>query len=402
MKELRSVALVEWNWMGHHPGYFRLSIRALLEVGCTVLALCPKPEEVDAALRDLEPGARARLTLGRLAWAPAPPGCPRRLQRGAQTLRSVYRLRKHLLKWEAEHGKPIELVFFACIYDAQFRRFREAEWLMPCRWSGLYLHCRAFRKPGSVIPQGGDLPCPERIFRSEKLHSVAIFDEGATKPLELLCGRPVFVFPDITDEEIGNEPKPLAAKIKRFAAGAPIIAAPGQLQHTKGVTTLARLAMDPANSDLCFAFIGEVMWDTFKPEDQKLLSSLMDRCPNAYTHFARISDERLFNSVIQACDVIFAAYLDFPNSSGIMTKAAVFRRPIIVSDGYVMAERTRRYGMGEVIPEGDVGAAGRAIRQILKDQGSWLVEHSPKWREYHKDHSYARLVTTYAALLAAG
>jgi glycosyltransferase involved in cell wall biosynthesis len=128
----------------------------------------------------------------------------------------------------------------------------------------------------------------------------------------------------------------------------------------------------------------------------------MDRCPNAYTHFARISDERIFNSVIQACDVIFAAYLDFPNSSGILTKAAVFRKPIIVSDGYLMAERTRKYDMGEVVPEGDVQAAGSAIRKILKDQGSWLLEHRPKWQEYHREHSYGRLVTSYAALLAAG
>jgi glycosyltransferase involved in cell wall biosynthesis len=255
--------------------------------------------------------------------------------------------------------------------------------------------------PGSVIPQSGELPCPERIFRSAKLHSIAILDEGATTALERLSGRPVVVFPDMTDEQAAEEPTPLTTKLRRFAAGAPIIGALGQLQYTKGVITLARLALDPANKDLCFVFIGEVVWQTFKPEDRVLLSSLKDRCANVYTHFERIADERLFNNAIQACDVVFAAYLDFPNSSGILTKAAVFRKPIIVSEGYLMAERVRKYQIGEVVPEGDVGATGLAIRGILMKEGVWSNERRPKWEEYHKEHSYQRLEASFTKLLSA-
>ena len=217
--------------------------------------------------------------------------------------------------------------------------------------------------------------------------------------MERLSGRPVVVFPDLTAEETGGEPAPLATKIRRFASGAPIVTALGNLQHTKGVTTLARLALDPASSDLCFAFVGQVEWTTFKPEDRVLISSLMDRCPNAYTHFAHIPDEPSFNGVIQASDVIFAAYLDFPNSSGILTKAAVFRKPIIVSDGYLMAERTRNYRLGEIVPEGDVEATGRAIREITKGPDDWLARRRPMWREYHEKHCYNSLKASFSNLL---
>lgn len=387
--------------MGHHPSAFKLFIRALLDLGRTVLAFCPKPQEVDVSLEDLDAVVRSRLTLRRIDWAPAPRGCPRWLTRRAEMLRSLYQVRKRVRQWETEQGKSIELIFFACIYDSQFRVFREVEWVLPYRWAGLYLHCRSFRKPGSPIPQTGELPCPELIFRSPKLHAIAIFDEGAATALEHLSGRPVVVFPDLTDEIVSREPTPFAAKIKRFAAGAPIIVAMGNLQHTKGVTTLARLALDPANSDLCFAFIGEVYWESFKPEDRALISSLMYHCSNAYTHFARVPDEQSFNSVIQASDIIFAAYLDFPNSSGILTKAAVFQKIIIVSDGYLMAERVRSYQIGEVVPEGDVEATGRIIREVLKNQDAWLAQHCPKWREYHAQHCYDGLKAAFSKLLNA-
>ena len=382
--------------------YFKLLVRALLDLGCTVLALCPKPEEVDSSLWDLDDAARARLTLGMLGWAPPLRGFPHALRHRAQTIRLLYSIRKRVRLWEAENRKSMELIFFACIYDGQFCKFRRAEWVLPYRWSGLYLHCRSFRMPGSVIPQSGKLPCPERFFRSSKLHSIAILDEGATTALERLSARPVVVFPDLTDENVDEEPTPLAAKIKRFASGAPIVTALGNLQHTKGITTLARLALDPANSDLCFAFIGQVAWATFKPEDRVLISSLMDRCPNVYTHFAMVPDERSFNSVIRSSDVIFAAYLDFPNSSGILTKAAVFRKPIIVSDGYLMAERIRNFHIGEIVPEGDVEAAGRAIREIIKNQDAWLARRRPQWQEYHEKHCYNSLKASFSNLLGAG
>jgi hypothetical protein len=66
-----------------------------------------------------------------------------------------------------------------------------------------------------------------------------------------------------------------------------------------------------------------------------------------------------------------------------------------------MAERTRKYDMGEVVPEGDVEATGRAIRNILQSQEAWFASHRPKWQEYHANHCYARLKDSFAALLAA-
>lgn len=130
------------------------------------------------------------------------------------------------------------------------------------------------------------------------------------------------------------------------------------------------------------------------------MSALGDRCPNVYTRFERIHDEKDFNSYICACDVVFAAYHDFADSSGILTKAATFEKPIVVSDGYLMAERVRKYRLGEIIPEGDVRAAGNAIRTILR-QSKQDNLYLPDWQGYREEHSYNRLREAFSKILSA-
>lgn len=68
----KNVVLVEWIWAGHHPMYFSFFVRALLDLGCSVVAFCPKPDEVDSALNDLSAEARSRLTLHYFEWVPSP------------------------------------------------------------------------------------------------------------------------------------------------------------------------------------------------------------------------------------------------------------------------------------------------------------------------------------------
>jgi hypothetical protein len=60
----------------------------------------------------------------------------------------------------------------------------------------------------------------------------------------------------------------------------------------------------------------------------------------------------------------------------------------------------RKYHLGEVIPGGDVEAAGRAIRKLLK-QGNERVEPAPDWEGYREEHSYQRLKASFSEILSA-
>jgi hypothetical protein len=389
--------------MGHHPSAFKLFIRALLDLGCTVLALCPKPEEVDSSLQDLDTVVRSRLTLRSTAWAPAPRGCPRRFKRRAQTLRSVYRVRKRIRQWEAEQGKSVELVFFACIYDFQFRFFREAEWLFPYRWSGLYLHARSFRMPGSPIPYVGELPCPEKFFALKSLHSAALLDEGAVTGLKHVTGgKLVVVFPDLTDMRLPAQGDPawgLANKLRGFARGRPIVSLVGHLQRTKGLEEFTYAAQDESLRGLFFFLGGEVNWVEISDSSRKAMLTAWEQSPNLFAHLQRIADERALNAVIASSDIIYAAYTDFPNSSGILSKAAVFERPLIVSDGYLMAERTRAYNLGEVVKERDMDGIKAALRRLGGLEPAAGNTRPAGWQAYRAAHSYEKLMGAFAELL---
>ncbi|MDE0839740.1 MAG: hypothetical protein OSB41_11905, partial [Kiritimatiellae bacterium] len=80
----------------------------------------------------------------------------------------------------------------------------------------------------------------------------------------------------------------------------------------------------------------------------------------------RIEDETEFNAVVCECDALFAAYEIFAHSSGLVTKAGVFHKPIIVSKGYYMQEVVEKYRLGVAIDQDDSHAVLLAL-DVLGD-----------------------------------
>lgn len=228
--------------------------------------------------------------------------------------------------------------------------------------------------------------------------SIAILDEAVTDQVERLSGTPVIVFPDLATNEVHSRPAPLVNKLVRLAEDRPIVGSLGFLQRTKGSGDLARIAERDSVRHIMFAFVGELSVGTFNNADVKRLKSLNESLENAFTHFSAVEE---FDDVCRCCDVLYLAYLDFPSSSNMLAKAALFEKPVIVSDGSLMAERTREYRLGEVIPEGDLEAAECAILMLTSDLPGWTEENQPRWKEYREHHSYTTLKERFSILLAA-
>ncbi len=400
------VALVDWNWTGHHPTYFTHFAAAMAEAGAEVIPVCPNTHDFTDLLTttrvDVE--ASARILPVQQTLPPTWSGrfLPASLRAKANALSVFGRLAGQLRAWEKSNVRKIDLVFFACIYDRQFAEFRFAERLFRFPWSGLYLHARSFRMPGSPIPYLGGLPCPEKIFSSPWMRSIGLLDEGVVESVELItAGRPVVVFPDITDAACPpaeGSAWGLSRKMQQMAAGRPVVCLLGHLQWTKGLEEFTSLALRPDMKDVFFFLGGEISWFQTDPAKRAWMQQAWEQADNIYAHLQRLPEQTM-NTIICSSDAVFAAYRSFPNSSNVLTKAAVFKKPIVVSDGFLMAERVRVYRMGEIVPEGDVPALAAAIKRMLAPGYQNALAAQARWAEYSASHASSRLPECFERIL---
>jgi glycosyltransferase involved in cell wall biosynthesis len=393
---MKTVALVDWNWMGHHPTYYMSFLKGFAGLDCRIVAICP-----ESAMEDV---TKAAETVGNTSVIPYhyynPKGrLPEAIRSREHAWRQFGGLQKAIRQWEAKHRIQVDLVFFSTIYDWQFDNMHRTRGSFKLPWSGIYLHARAFRMPGSPMPYFNRLPCPDKIFTHPSMSSVCLIDEGAVRPMEELTkGKPAFEFPDITGTEIekSSDGHSLADKLRRFAAGRKIVVCLGHLHKTKGLIELCKAANDTRTADIFFFFGGEVNWSDLSPDEARLIQMTWEQSPNVLTHLMRLSDETM-NALIEASNVVFAAYTNFPNSSNVMTKAAMLERPIIVSNGYLMAERVRNHRLGAVVPEGSVEDITREICN-LSDQGG---DPAADYQGYYAKHSPEALQAALTKVIAA-
>ena len=376
---------------GHHFIWYRGFCRALLELGCQVAAFCPDPDDVKNYLAScMEAEALSRIRFFQLKVPPQPRFCFSRWRPRLQASAFASLFRTGLAELESAFGKPADLVFFACLYEHQQHLCHRAVDTIQRPWAGLNIHARSEGAPGGIT-------MPD-LLRHPRLSSVAVIDEGIAPVVERTLQKPVVVFPDFTDET-WEPAHPLEQRFRRFAGNNKLIASIGHMRPNKGVGTLAQIAVDPAAKGLAFAFAGEIDWNWLGSPARDFLTQAMLNAPGAMFHMASVPDGAAYNGIVRACDVMFAAYLNFPHSSNTLTKAAVFEKPLIVSDGHLMAKRVREYRMGEIVPQDDPKATLEAVHQLTANYPAWLEKNQPRWKEYREAHSYKALLRAFSKLL---
>jgi hypothetical protein len=85
---------------------------------------------------------------------------------------------------------------------------------------------------------------------------------------------------------------------------------------------------------------------------------------NFFVYNKFLKDEKELNSIINEIDVLFCAYLNFNKSSNMLTKAAYFKKPIMVSKGYEMETNVEKYGIGVCVQEDDTLAMLEALQNL--------------------------------------
>jgi glycosyltransferase involved in cell wall biosynthesis len=399
---IRTIALVDWHWVGHHPTFFSHFIRAFNEMGIHVVALCPEPSQAMALAGETRAPANTHYLKVAVPVQRFRSLRPRRISSIDWAIRHFKGIENLIFAWQRESGRKVDAVFHACVYDRDFEWISHATPFLRLPWTGLYLHAMSYRMPGTPHPLTRRIPKPRGMFGNRLCRAIAVLDEGIVDRMADDIGKPVVALPDIADGRTSANPdeKQLGDELKRYAAGKPVVGLFGHLQKSKGLTSFLEAARLPEASGLCFALCGQMSWPADDAEARQV-RQLMGGCPNLWTHLERIPTEAALNHAMAACDVLAAAYVDFPHSSGIQAKAASLGRPIIVSAGHLMAERAERFRMGAVVRQNDPHDLLRAVLEITSDAAGWADRTQPLWDEYLSGHSFEKFRHQLAKLLAS-
>lgn len=352
------VALVEPNLTGHRATYLKHYIESFIDAGHTVFVLCPESNELMKGF--------PRSLIDQVNFIQF------ELQRKgypffATTLNSL-RYWKSASRKIKESMKEVDSVFFmsldtfnATFYNAltilniklhkYLNRFipRFIDSVFPFQWGGIYL-----------TPN----PDHSHIFYSKNNFLIGIL-ESTTNFSDESLNRKIVQIPDITDITIERRQSDLEKQIFERANGRTIVSLLGRIHKRKGVLTLLETAERMKNSDYFFLFAGEPAMNSFSMEEQEKVDQIKKENPgNCFFHFERVEDGHEFNSLVRVSDVLFAAYLNFPFSSNLLTKASCFKKPVIVSDIGFMKEAVEKYKMGVAIEERSVSDCISAIKEI--------------------------------------
>lgn len=255
---------------------------------------------------------------------------------------------------------------------------KTASWRPDCMFN-MYLDmyktsAESWQRFGAIcrLPWGGIRFVPfeagsyESYYALPSLRGICFLDEATCTTYRARIPDKHFTYlPDITNTELPKALFPLAKEIRHRAAGRKVVFLGGSIGAQKNIARWCELVTLADPKRWFFVLVGEVHADTFGAEDAIAFAEMRANPPeNLLLHTHYLKDEREFNAVIAVSDVLFAVYRNFRISSNMLAKAACFEKPILVSDGYLIAERVRRYGIGRTVPEDDARAMLDALEQI--------------------------------------
>lgn len=401
---MKTIALIDENWSGHRPTYLKIFTKTLLEFGHKVVTFCPEPTKLSEWIAKTCSPHLDRFYAFRF-YQPEPISFP--VKQIKQSLNGINRwlnVKKAIQRVFLTFGNLPDLVFFPWLdsYLNPYLTHHLVDRIFPYQWSGLYFHPRYLRLKQKSSSISRSLFGPHTILKSSRCPAIAVLDEGIAEKLQsTIDGKPVITFPDFTDTSPPDLSFPSARQIKERAKGSKIIGLLGGLGKRKGILTLLEVAQQTRKENYFFVFAGQLAEHTFTKQELTNIRNLVySDLSNCFFNFERIPDEGSFNALVNECDILFAAYEQFPHSSNILTKAAIMEKPVIVSKKFCMAERVEKFKLGLSINEGNVLQCIEAIRNICIQLELKEWQSQPNFEDYRNLHSTEQFKKTLLQILA--
>jgi hypothetical protein len=171
--------------------------------------------------------------------------------------------------------------------------------------------------------------------------------------------------PDITITQTSLNVSAELALIKNQAGSRTIVFLGGAINGDKNLSVWYETLLLSDPSRWFFIQIGQIDHSTLSTLDMHYLRQIEQLNPeHLFVLDQYIADERAFNSYIQVSDIVWCLYRSFKRSSNLLTKAAFFKKPALVSAGNLLGERALKFGIGISADEGSAQAAIKALAFI--------------------------------------
>lgn len=386
------------RFAGHRPMHHEQFARAFVGAGADVVLFNTCPAGLPAALfEELGPDRFAALRIADSEYSGPPQGLIASAVRSKACRQAIS---KTLQTFGAGTGKRIDAFFFLGIDDflGSLVPGSAIDRAVGVPWGGLFFY--------PEWPSRHIIKRIRRLLRpvaspllAANCRVVATLDESQLPRLERqVPGKRWLALPDFSPLETSGADPVFMRHVEEFAQNRKLVLIVGGMAPRKGLTTFLSMAAEWEDPRVCFAACGELQESWYSPHDLAHIRQIAESTKGrVFFHPHRLPSEDTLNALIARSDAIFASYLNFANSSNIMTKAAHFEKPVVVSEGRCMAARVRAHRLGLVIPEGSPGATREAFETLLF--GSPLSE--PDYRGYADLHRLDRLPGLCAEILSA-
>lgn len=358
------IAVIDFQWSGHHSSWFKLFCEALLEAEHTVFAFCPEPDEVRDYIFASRPAfenhfyafevndtASLSVRLSRIG------GLLTRLQRWREAARCL----------EQNLDTSADLVFFpyldGLLHPLLFPVIVDRLFKVP--WCGVYFHPRHLRSPNRIRRWLiGDV-----ALRSQYCTGVAVLDKGIAMRIN---ANHCVIMPEFAMLTKPDEDNEAVRKIYKQAQNRPIIGMFGTISKRKGLIALIQV-IQASPSELFFLIVGKLVETDLSLQERQTIAHFLDSLPeNCYVYLDWIHSDAQFDGMLKTCTLLTAVYADFYHSSNMLVKASQFGIPIVVSNRYYMCEQVTEYDLGLCVDENDPVALLDAINVLLQKDNRFL------------------------------
>ncbi len=225
-------------------------------------------------------------------------------------------------------------------------------------WYCLWVQTQNFGKP--------NFKDTVEFFNCPNCKGILLLEENKLQIIQsLLPDKKVLHLPDLVHNTKINHNYELAKLIKKQAGEKKIIGLVGRICDSKGLKTFLKTICLKESNKYFFILIGGGKIEN--PEVINLLNQSSE-FENTLYFLSNISLDENFNAVFNLCDIVYAAYKNFPWSSNTLSRAAYFHKPIIVNTGHLMEKRVKEYNLGTTITPDNPEKLLTAIKSTLKTQ----------------------------------